>query len=439
MKDGGGRGKRGLGPDSSLADWLAYLEGLHPKGQSGIELGLERVVRVKAQLGQNQHCPVMVVGGTNGKGSTCAFLESILTFSGYRVGCYTSPHLFSYNERVRLNRQATEDRALCAAFAEVEAARQQCDNLALTYFEFGTLAAWQLFAEAGVDVAILEVGLGGRLDAVNAYDADVAIVTTIDLDHTDWLGNSRESIAFEKAGIFRAGKPAFCADPAPPQSLLEYARTIGAELHCWGKDFGYEHSGRSSEWCCWSGNQRRILPVPGMPGEVQYRNAAVAVAAVQALNLPIADEAIVTAVRQTQITGRFQIVRQEPLVIVDIAHNPQAVSVLAENLEGMPCAGRTQAIVGMLADKDAEAALKLLAGKIDVWHLVALQGWRGAPAERLADIIAAQRLGGEVFLHSSPQVAMQAVQGSAVESDRILAFGSFHTVAGVMEALGYGR
>ncbi|MDQ5917525.1 MAG: dihydrofolate synthase / folylpolyglutamate synthase, partial [Pseudomonadota bacterium] len=200
----------------TLAEWLSHLESLHPKGQAGIELGLERVARVKAELKQVQHCPLIIVGGTNGKGSTCAYLEHILSYAGYRTGCYASPHLLAYNERVRLDRLPVDDDRLCAAFARVEAARQAAGNVALTYFEFGTLAAWEVFAAADVEAIILEVGLGGRLDAVNVYEPDVAIVTGIALDHTDWLGNDRESIGREKAGIFRAGKTAICADPAPP-------------------------------------------------------------------------------------------------------------------------------------------------------------------------------------------------------------------------------
>ncbi|MBS1198439.1 MAG: bifunctional tetrahydrofolate synthase/dihydrofolate synthase [Proteobacteria bacterium] len=440
-----GEGLNGLSSNSSLPTWLLYLENLHPKGQAGIELGLERVRRVKAELGQSQHCPVIIVGGTNGKGSTCATLESILTFSGYRVGCYTSPHLFKYNERVRLNGTPVEDQALCAAFARVEVARQQAERAALTYFEFGTLAAWEVFAAAGVDVAILEVGLGGRLDAVNVYDAGVAIVTTVDLDHTDWLGDSRASIGFEKAGIFRAGKPALCADPSPPQSLLDHAGALGADLRLIGREFGVElvEDQQNWQWWCQAGENviRHQFELPAMPGGGQLRNAAVALAALQCLHdpLPVTLAAIERGLRETVVPGRFQIVQQKPLIIIDVAHNPQAVWELAANLDRLPVAGRTHAIVGMLADKDAGAALAVLKGKIDVWHLATLEGWRGAPAQRLAAIIAELALGGEVFLYPSPQMAMQTVQGSAAESDRILAFGSFHTVAGVMDTLGYGR
>jgi dihydrofolate synthase / folylpolyglutamate synthase len=222
----------------SLPDWLAHLESLHPKGQGGIELGLERVSRVKDELRQTQRCPLIIVGGTNGKGSTCAYLEAVYSHSGYRVGCYTSPHLLDYNERIRVDRKPIDDASLCQAFAKVEGARQSAGEVALTYFEFGTLAAWEVFADCQVEVIILEVGLGGRLDAVNVYDADCAIVTGIALDHTDWLGSTREAIGFEKAGIYRTGKPALCADPEPPQSLLDHAAAIGADLRLIGRDFG---------------------------------------------------------------------------------------------------------------------------------------------------------------------------------------------------------
>lgn len=240
---------------TTLSEWLTHLESLHPKGVAGIELGLERVASVKQMLGQTQQCPVIIVGGTNGKGSTCAYLEHILSFSGYRTGCYSSPHLLAYNERVRLDRMPVDDERLCAAFARVEAARVAAGNVALTYFEFGTLAAWEVFSAAEVDVAILEVGLGGRLDAVNVYEPDVAIVTGVALDHTEWLGPDREAIGYEKAGIFRSGKAAICADPAPPQSLLRQADILGADLQLIGRDFGY--FGDKTQWTFWGRNKLR--------------------------------------------------------------------------------------------------------------------------------------------------------------------------------------
>ncbi|MGE5469461.1 MAG: bifunctional tetrahydrofolate synthase/dihydrofolate synthase [Bacteroidota bacterium] len=431
---------------NTLADWLAHLEGLHPKGQAGIELGLERIRLVKAALGQEQHCPVIVVGGTNGKGSTCAYLESIVARAGYKVGCYTSPHLLAYNERVRINGKAVDDAALCAAFARVEAARQAAGGISLTYFEFGTLAAWEVFAAAHVEAAILEVGLGGRLDAVNAYEPDVAIVTTVALDHTDWLGKDRESIGFEKAGIYRAGKPAFCADPQPPQSLLAHAAAIGADLRLLGRDFGFERPAAETNenrlqwrWWCRSGDKllKRSLAYPGLRGPTQLYNATVALAALEALadKLPVTMQAIRPGLIETELAGRFQVIPGKPAIVLDVGHNPQAVKVLADNLSSMGFFDRTHAVVGMLNDKDIAGALLPLRGKVDYWHTATLGGPRGTTAEMLAGLIGAGGLGGEVICHASPEEAVQAAKGLATESDRILVFGSFYTVAGALTAL----
>ncbi|HXE37197.1 MAG TPA: bifunctional tetrahydrofolate synthase/dihydrofolate synthase [Azonexus sp.] len=430
----------------SLEDWLTHLEGLHPKGQAGIELGLDRIRKVKEALGQVQHCPVIIVGGTNGKGSTCAYLESIVGHAGYKVGCYTSPHLLAYNERVRLNGRPVDDAALCAAFARVEAARQQAGEIALTYFEFGTLAAWEVFAAAGVEAVILEVGLGGRLDAVNAYEPDVSIVTTVALDHTDWLGPDRESIGFEKAGIFRAGRPALCADPNPPQSLLDHAAAIGADLRLVGRDFGFERPAAETgenrlqwRWWCRSGDKviKRALAYPGLRGPTQLYNAAVALAALEALadRLPVTMQAIRPGLIETELAGRFQVVPGKPAIVLDVGHNPQAIKVLADNLSSMGFFDNTYAVVGMLNDKDIVGALQPMKGKIDFWHVATLSGPRGTSADALASVIANAGLGGEIVCHASPAAAMQAAKGAAAESDRILAFGSFYTVAGALETL----
>lgn len=429
----------------TLQDWLTHLEGLHPKGQAGIELGLERIRVVKAHLGQVQHCPVITVGGTNGKGSTCAYLENIIGKAGYKVGCYTSPHLLAYNERVRLNGLPASDSALCAAFERVEAARQ-ASGVALTYFEFGTLAAWEVFAAAGVEAAVLEVGLGGRLDAVNVYEPDVAIITTVALDHTDWLGPDRESIGFEKAGIYRAGRPALCADPNPPQRLLDQAAAIGADLRLIGRDFGFERPGAEAaesrlqwRWWCRNGEQviRRSLAYPGLRGPTQLYNATVALAALEAIvdKLPVTMQAIRPGLIETELAGRFQVVPGKPAIVLDVGHNPQAIKVLADNLSNMGFFDRTHAVVGMLADKDIAGALAALRGRIDVWHAATLGGPRGTPAEQLAAIITAGELGGEVVCHDSAAVAMQAAKGRAAESDRIVVFGSFYTVAEALAAL----
>ncbi|HJV93155.1 MAG TPA: bifunctional tetrahydrofolate synthase/dihydrofolate synthase, partial [Azonexus sp.] len=391
-------------------------------------------------------CPVIIVGGTNGKGSTCAYLESIVAHAGYKVGCYTSPHLLAYNERVRLDGRPVDDAALCAAFARVEAARQRAGDVALTYFEFGTLAAWEVFAAAGVEAAILEVGLGGRLDAVNAYEPDVSVVTTVALDHTDWLGADRDSIGFEKAGIFRAGRPALCADPNPPQSLLDHAAAIGADLRLIGLDFGFERPAAETgenrlqwRWWCRSGDKliKRALAYPGLRGQTQLYNAAVALAALEALadRLPVTMQAIRPGLIETELAGRFQVVPGKPAIVLDVGHNPQAIKVLADNLSGMGFFDCTYAVVGMLNDKDIVGALLPMKGKIDFWHVATLSGPRGTSADVLASVIANAGLGGEIICHASPAAAMQAAKGAAAESDRILAFGSFYTVAGALETL----
>lgn len=419
---------------ATLGDWLAHLEGLHPKGQGGIELGLERVRQVKAALGQTQDCPLVIVGGTNGKGSTCAYLEAIYRFAGYRVGCYTSPHLLEYNERVRIDGAPIDDAALCAAFARVEAAR---GKTSLTYFEFGTLAAWEAFAAAQVDVVILEVGLGGRLDAVNAYEPDCAVVTGVALDHTDWLGPTREAIGFEKAGIYRTAKPAICADPQPPQSLVEHAAAIGADLQLLGRDFGY--FGDKTQWTWWGRNNLRRggLANPGLRGASQLRNAAAVLAVVEALRtrLPVSMQAVRRGLIELELPGRFQLIPGRPALVLDVAHNPQAVAGLVDNLGDMGFHEKTIAVVGMLADKDIAGALAPLAGRVDVWHLADLDVPRGAAAAVLAAAIAEGGLGGSVECHVSPEAAFAAASKQAGENDRILAFGSFYTVAAVMRAL----
>ena len=427
---------------NSLFAWLKHLESLHPKGQDGIELGLARVARVKAALQQRPWCPVIVVGGTNGKGSTCATLAAIYAAAGYRVGCYSSPHLLDYNERIRIDSVPVDDATLCAAFARVEAARQQAGGVALTYFEFGTLAAWEVFAARDVNALILEVGLGGRLDAVNVYDADCAVVTGIALDHTDWLGATREAIGFEKAGIYRAGKPAICADPEPPQSLLDHAAAIGADLKRFGRDFGaLSNPGEQAPWTFWQsdGLQRSGLPQPALRGSFQLRNAAAVLAVVEALSdrLPVALPAVCRGLREVRLAGRFQVLPGRPAIILDVAHNPQAVAGLADNLREMGRFERTIAVVGMLADKDIAGALGALAGKIDVWLVASLDVPRGAPAEALAAVVADQQLGGAVESFVSPVAAFARAAKLAGENDRIAVFGSFHTVAAVLRELNH--
>ena len=430
----------------SLAAWLVHLERLHPKGQGGIELGLERVTQVKEALAQQPYCPLIVVGGTNGKGSTCAYLEAIYTFAGYRVGCYTSPHLLAYNERVRVGAAPVSDAALCTAFARVEAARQAEGGVALTYFEFGTLAAWEVFAACQVDVLILEVGLGGRLDAVNAYAADCAVVTGIALDHTDWLGMTRESIGFEKAGIYRAHTPAICADPDPPQALINHALSIGADLQLLGRDFGY--FGDKVQWTFWKTAslgramiRRGGLAPPSRRGIAQLRNASAALAVIESIKerLSVSMQDVRRGLIEVELPGRFQVLPGRPTVILDVAHNPQAVTELVSNLSELGFSEKTIAVVGMLVDKDIAGSLAPLAGKVDVWLIAGLDVPRGAQANVLAGIVADGKLGGSVECFQSPALAFASAAKQANENDRILAFGSFYIVAAVLSVLKKSR
>jgi dihydrofolate synthase/folylpolyglutamate synthase len=428
-----------------LSAWLAYLEGMHPRGEAGIELGLERVRQVSAALGQAPFCPIITVAGTNGKGSTVAYLESILTRAGYRVGAYSSPHLRCYNERVRVGGQAARDDALCAAFAQVEAARRRAGDVALTYFEFGTLAAWQVFAAAGCEALALEVGLGGRLDAVNLYDPDVALVTTVDLDHQDWLGADRECIGREKAGIFRAGRPALCGDADPPQSLVDHAATLSVPLLRMGRDFGFLRMEEDrQQWRYWARQgghvQRRNLAYPGLRGRAQLANATLALAALEALfdRLPVAMQAIREGLTQTALPGRFQVLPKKdgmPTLVLDVAHNPQAMRALAANLAEMDFFEHTYAVLGMLADKDVAGSIAALRGKADHWFLATLEGARGQTATALAKTLQAVEPGVSFSCHASLRMALLAARDRAGENDRIAIFGSFHTVAAALEFL----
>lgn len=423
---------------SSLDDWLVHLEGLHPRGEAGIELGLERVRKVKLALGLVQRCPVITVAGTNGKGSVCAMLERILLAAGYRVGLYTSPHLLRYNERVRINGVDAADETLCRAFAQVEAAR---GAEALTYFEFGTLAAWQVFQESGLDVVLLEVGLGGRLDAVNVFDPDCAIVTSVALDHMAYLGDTRDAIGTEKAGIFRAGKPAIVGDPLPPQSVLDVAATSGAELRLHGRDFGLGAGSDRSQWQYWSWRGKKGgLAYPALRGANQLLNASAVIAALESLHavLPVSMGAIRQGLMTVELPGRFQVLPGRPAVVLDVAHNPQAAAVLADNLGNMGYFPETWAVVGMLGDKDIPGTLQPLIGKVDHWLVCSLDGLRAVRSDAIAGVLVAAGVTGEVLQFDTPRHAFVHAREHAGENDRIAAFGSFLTVAGVMQALRQG-
>jgi len=410
-----------------LAEWLAYIEHQHVRP---IELGLDRVAQVRDWLGLHFSAPIITVGGTNGKGSTCAMLESILGCAGYRTGLYTSPHLLRYNERVRIAGVEVADEVLANAFARVEAAR---GAVPLTYFEFGTLAALCIFADAKLDAIILEVGLGGRLDAVNICEPDCTVVTGIALDHMEFLGDTREKIGFEKAGIFRAGRPAICADPQAPQSLLQHAAQIGADLRLIGRDFGF--SGDRQQWNWWGRTQRRSgLAYPALRGANQLLNASGALAALESIaeRLPVTMQAVREGLLKLDLPGRFQILPGRPTVVLDVAHNPQAIGVLAENISNMAYAPETYAVIGMLGDKDIDAAVRLIEKRIDHWIAVGLAGPRGISGEDMARHLREIGVQGDISVAETPRLGFAAARERAEDDDRIIIFGSFLTVADVL-------
>lgn len=421
----------------TLDDWLDYISALHDKP---MELGLERVIKVRDALLQPEsggnHPVVITVGGTNGKGSTCAMLEAILLASGYRVGLYTSPHLLRYTERVRVQGEEISSEAMIEAFRLVEASRRRAGDISLTYFEFGTLAAWQVFATSNLDVIILEVGLGGRLDAVNVFEPDCAVVTSVDIDHVEYLGSTRESIGFEKAGIFRAGKPAIVADPVPPQSLKDFAASIKADLQLIGRDFGYQ--GDRQQWGYWGrGTKRAGMAFPALRGANQLLNASAALAALDSLRerIPVDMGGVRVGLALVSLPARFQVMPGKPTVILDVAHNPHAAAVLSENLSNMGFFPETHAVFGMLADKDIEGVCRRLKDRVTFWHVAPLPGPRGAPADAIEAAIVGSGAGGQAIRHESPRSAYLAARQSAGENDRIVVFGSFLTVADVMPAL----
>ncbi|MDR7375495.1 dihydrofolate synthase/folylpolyglutamate synthase [Rhodoferax ferrireducens] len=414
----------------TLNDWLAHCERLHP---TTIELGLDRVRTVAERMQLRFDCPVITVAGTNGKGSTCAMLEAILLQSGYRTGVYTSPHLVHFEERCRIGGEIAGAADFVAHFASVESAR---GDISLTYFEFSTLAILSLMAQSGLDVAILEVGLGGRLDAVNIIDTSCAVITSIDLDHMEFLGNDRESIGFEKAGIMRAGKPVVVSDPMPPQSVLDHAKTIGADLWRFGEDFNF--SGDKQQWG-WAGRGRRYsgLGYPGLRGANQLVNASGVLAALTALReqLPVTAQAVRTGLSMVELPGRFQIVPGQPTLVLDVAHNPHAVAALAANLDAMGFYPTTHAVFGAMADKDLLPMLARIGPLIDRWYFTDMPTPRAATAQHLQTQWQAQnsRKDASATVHADPQQALAAAIVAADPADRIVVFGSFYTVGGVLE------
>lgn len=418
----------------TLAGWLDYIERQHPQS---IALGLDRILPVLARLGAKLACPVVTVGGTNGKGSVCAMLESMLRAAGYRVGLYSSPHLLRFNERIRLDGREASDAELCEAFTAVERARGATP---LTYFEFGTLAAGWLLARAGLDAVVLEVGLGGRLDAVNAFDADCAVLTSVGVDHVEYLGASRDAIGREKAGIFRGGRPAIIADPQPPASVLDLAAALQAQTLLIGRDFGY--ASQNGQWRYWGpAGQRSGLAHPALRGAVQLRNAAAALCALDALRgrLPLTMQEVRIGLAQVVLPGRFQVLPGRPRVILDVAHNPEAARTLAGNLAASGFAPETIAVCGLLRDKDIDGVLRAVAPHVTRWHLASLPGPRGAAASELAAVLRVNGVRAPLMQHSSPAQAFAAARESAHEDDKIIVFGSFVTVGDVMAYLGAAR
>ena len=424
---------------SSLQQWLNYCEQLHDKS---IDMGLSRVREVAQRMGLHFKCPVITVAGTNGKGSTCALTESILSQAGYKTGVFTSPHLVHFEERLRIAGVAVDPKSLVTGFLAVEAARVSdssgdFDDVSLTYFEFTTLAILHVMTESKLDIAILEVGLGGRLDAVNIIDADCAIITSIDLDHMEYLGDSREKIGFEKAGVMRTGAIAVVSDPVPPTSVVTYANAIGTDLWLVGRDFSVE--GDKLQWS-WSGRGKRYagLAYPALRGANQLINAAGVLAALTALRdrLPITAQAVRNGLAFVELPGRFQIIPGEPTLVLDVAHNPHAIATLALNLDAMGYSPCTHAVFGAMADKNIPQMIARMNPLVDKWYFTDLPTTRAATAAQLLEFWQAidngrrERYGSRF---ETPAQALRAAISDAQPTDRIVVFGSFYTVGGVLE------
>lgn len=414
----------------TLQEWLDFCERLHPVT---IDMGLDRVREVGQRLDLRFSCPVITVAGTNGKGSTCAMLEAILLQAGYRTGVYTSPHLVHFEERCRLAGESASPEALAEAFAAVEAVRGE---VSLTYFEFSTLAILWLMRRAELDAVILEVGLGGRLDAVNIVDTDCAVITSIDLDHMAILGNDREAIGREKAGIMRSGRPVVVSDPVPPGTVIDSAQAISADLWLMGRDFNF--SGDKQQWA-WAGRGRRYsgLAYPALRGANQLLNASGVLAALEALRarIPVTAQAVRNGLAMVELPGRFQIVPGEPVLVLDVAHNPHSVAALSENLDAMGFYPTTHAVFGAMADKDLTPMLGRIQSLVDHWYFTDLPVQRAATAVDLQQVLRALNIRKNVSssVHANPRDALQAAIAAAEPADRIVVFGSFHTVGGVLQ------
>lgn len=414
----------------TLEEWLSWQEQLYPQA---IDLGLHRVQALLKALDLTQPgFPILTIGGTNGKGSSVSFAEAMLRAAGHKVGAYVSPHLLHYNERVRVDGVDVSDAEFCESFARIDEAR---GDLRVTYFEFGTLAAIDILTRRGVSAAVLEVGLGGRLDAVNALDADVALISSIGLDHQEWLGNDRESIGREKAGIFRKERPAICGERQPPASLVDYAKTIGAKLQLIGKDFDWGIDGDTWTWK--SGLQEfRGLPAPALAGHIQYDNAATVIAALQPHpRLAVPEAAIRRGLMEAKIPARFQRVGSPVETVFDVSHNPDAARVLSDNLLAFPARGRSFGVMGMFKDKAVEEVARALAGRFDHWYLGGLEGPRGLGAPTLASRVRSALPDAALSEFPSVSAAYMAARLAAHPGDRIVVFGSFQTVAAILKAV----
>lgn len=414
----------------TLQQWLDWCEQLHPVA---IDMGLDRVKTVADRMNLRFDGPVITVAGTNGKGSTCAMLEAVLLQAGYRTGVYTSPHLVHFEERCRLHGESAPADAFAQAFAAVEAVR---GDVSLTYFEFSTLAILHLMASAQLDVVILEVGMGGRLDAVNIIDADCTIITSIDIDHTAILGPDRDTIGREKAGVMRPGRPVVVSDPMPPSSVLDHASTIGADLWLFGRDFNY--SGDKQQWA-WAGRDRRYsgMAYPALRGANQLINASGVLAALEALRqrIPVTAQAVRNGLAMVELPGRFQIVPGQPVLVLDVAHNPHSVAALAVNLDAMGFYPTTHAVVGAMADKDLLPMFQRINPMVDRWYFTDLPLPRAAKASDLQHLWQGQNNRNDTAssVHADPMRALQAAIDSADPADRIIVFGSFYTVGGVLK------
>jgi len=426
---------------SSLPEWLSWQEGLH---SSTIELGLERVSEVFSRLHTlSAPCPVITVAGTNGKGSSVALLESIYQNAGYKTGAYTSPHLLRYNERIHLNGEEVSDEMICESFERIDQARLNDPNqesnkeISLTYFEFGTLAALDIFFREKPDVMLLEVGLGGRLDVVNILDADVALITSIGIDHTEWLGNDKETIAKEKAGIMRKDRPVIYSSPEMPQSISDTAKEVGAVLYQRGVDFDWKNGAGYAAWD-WnsSGQQRTALPQPNLRGEHQLDNAAGVLMVIECLadKLSVNQKQIKAGLLSVTVAGRFQCQFGEPMHILDVAHNEASMACLAELLNIQVCGGNNMAVLGMLEDKAHAESLATLLPDITRWYVADLDVPRGAKSEQLAKVLKELDKNADVSCYSSVNKAIEAADKDAESGDRVIIFGSFYTVEFAMQS-----